>query len=48
MYFSILIIIFDVKFLKKRGRVLKMSGIGRVDGNIVAEAELMAMIGDKL
>ncbi|MFC1857986.1 3-hydroxyacyl-ACP dehydratase FabZ [Thermodesulfobacteriota bacterium] len=41
-------IIFDVKFLKKRGKALKMSGIARVDGKIAAQAELLAMIGEKL
>ena len=39
-------IIFEVKMLKSRGNVAKTSGIATVDGNCVAEAELMAMIGE--
>ncbi len=39
-------IIFEVRMLKHRGNVSKISGIATVDGNCVAEAELMAMIGE--
>lgn len=37
-------IIFEVKFLKKKTKVLKMSGSASVDGKRVAEAELLATI----
>jgi beta-hydroxyacyl-ACP dehydratase FabZ len=39
-------IIFEIRLLKHRGNVSKISGIATVDGNCVAEAELMAMIGE--
>ena len=39
-------IIFEVRLLKNRGNVSKISGVATVDGNCVAEAELMAMIGE--
>jgi 3-hydroxyacyl-[acyl-carrier-protein] dehydratase len=38
-------ILFEMKFLKKRAKVFKMSGIAYVDKEIVAEAELMATFG---
>ncbi len=39
-------IIFEIRLLKNRGNVSKISGIATVDGNCVAEAELMAMVGE--
>lgn len=38
-------IIFKVTFIKQRGKVFKMSGVGYVDEKIVAQAELMATFG---
>ena len=40
-------IIFEVKFLKQRSKVFKMSGMAFVDEKLVAEAELMASFGEK-
>jgi len=40
-------IIFEMKFLKKRAKVFKMSGVALVDGKRVVEAELMASFGEK-
>ncbi|MFH2218798.1 MAG: 3-hydroxyacyl-ACP dehydratase FabZ [Pseudomonadota bacterium] len=40
-------LILELKTLRKRGKVFKMSGTARVDGRLVAEAELMAAFGDK-
>ena len=40
-------IIFEMRFLKKRVKVFKMSGVALVDGKRVAEAELMASFGEK-
>jgi len=40
-------IIFELKFLKQRSKVFKMSGVAFVDGKRVAEAELMASFGEK-
>ncbi|MBW1726318.1 MAG: 3-hydroxyacyl-ACP dehydratase FabZ [Deltaproteobacteria bacterium] len=40
-------IIFEIKFLKQRAKVFKMSGIAVVDEKRVAEAELMASFGEK-
>ncbi|UCD77453.1 MAG: 3-hydroxyacyl-ACP dehydratase FabZ [Desulfobacterales bacterium] len=39
-------IIFEAKILKFRSKVAKMSGTAAVDGQLVAEAELMASFGD--
>ncbi|HAO22030.1 MAG: 3-hydroxyacyl-[acyl-carrier-protein] dehydratase FabZ [Desulfobacteraceae bacterium IS3] len=39
-------IILEIRLLKNRGNVSKISGIATVDGNCVAEAELMAMVGE--
>ncbi len=39
-------LIFEVQILKLRSRVLKMAGVAKVDGKRVAEAELMASIGE--
>ncbi len=38
----------DIDWTKRRGDVSKMSGKATVDGVLVAEAEVMAMIGDSL
>ena len=40
-------IVFELEMLQFRRHVCKMKGVGKVDGNIVAEAELMARIVDK-
>jgi len=40
-------IIFEVEMLKQRARMVKMAGVATVDGQKVAEAQLMAAIGDK-
>jgi 3-hydroxyacyl-[acyl-carrier-protein] dehydratase len=40
-------IIFELKFLKQRSKVFKMSGVAFVDEKRVAEAELMASFGEK-
>lgn len=39
-------LLLDIKVLKKRGKVIKLAGIARVDDQVVAEAELMATFGD--
>ena len=41
-------LLLEVNILKQRARTLKMSGIASVDQQRVAEAELLAMIGDKI
>ena len=41
-------LILEVNILKQRAKTLKMSGIATVDDKRVAEAELLAMIGDKI
>lgn len=38
-------LVFEMKFLKRRGKVFKMAGIAYVDEKIVAEAQLMATFG---
>ncbi len=40
-------LILDVKILQQRSKVFKMAGKATVDNVIVAEAEFLAMIGDK-
>ncbi len=40
-------IIFEVKIIRQRSKVVKMAGTATVDQKIVAEAELMATIGEK-
>ena len=40
-------LILELSILRRRAKVFKMSGTARVDGNPVAEAELMAGFGDK-
>ena len=39
-------LIFQVQLLKLRSNAAKISGIATVDGNRVAEAELMASFGE--
>jgi UDP-3-O-[3-hydroxymyristoyl] N-acetylglucosamine deacetylase / 3-hydroxyacyl-[acyl-carrier-protein] dehydratase len=38
---------FELEMLQFRGKTCKMKGVGYVDGQIVAEAEMMAMVTDK-
>jgi UDP-3-O-[3-hydroxymyristoyl] N-acetylglucosamine deacetylase / 3-hydroxyacyl-[acyl-carrier-protein] dehydratase len=40
-------IIFEVEVLQIRGGTCRMRGVGRVDGNVVAEAEMMARVVDR-
>ncbi len=40
-------IVFEIEFLKIRSRMVKMAGKATVDGNLAAEAELMASFGEK-
>ena len=40
-------IIFTLKMLRKRSMAFKMAGVARVDGKVVAEAEMMATFGEK-
>lgn len=40
-------LIFELELLQYRRGICKMKGVGRVDGNVVAEAELMARVMDK-
>ncbi|GMV07802.1 MAG: 3-hydroxyacyl-[acyl-carrier-protein] dehydratase FabZ [Gemmatimonadota bacterium] len=40
-------IVFELEMLQFRRHVCKMRGVGRVDGHVVAEAELMARIVDR-
>ena len=40
-------LIFELRLLKKRTKLVRMAGIATVDGEKVAEAELMAAYGDK-
>lgn len=39
-------LILELEMLKLRTKVVKMAGIAKVDGNVVAEAQLMAAYGD--
>ena len=39
-------LIFKLKLLRKRKNLIRMAGVATVDGNKVAEAELMAAYGD--
>ncbi len=41
-------LVFEVTFLKKRAKAIKMAATASVDGTMVAEAELMATIGEKV
>jgi 3-hydroxyacyl-[acyl-carrier-protein] dehydratase len=36
----------ELEMLKLRSKVVKMAGVAKVDGNVVAEAQLMAAYGD--
>ena len=38
---------FELEMLQFRGKTCKMKGVGYVDGQIVAEAEMMAMVTDR-
>jgi len=38
---------FEVEVLQIRGSTCRMKGVGRVDGNVVAEAEMMARVVDR-
>jgi len=40
-------ILFEVTKIKQRLKAVRMEGIASVDGSVVAEAQLMATIGDK-
>jgi beta-hydroxyacyl-ACP dehydratase FabZ len=40
-------LLLELTLLRNRGKVFKMSGKATVDDHIVAEAEIMAMTGDK-
>jgi len=40
-------LVFEMEMLQFRRHVCKMRGMGYVDGNLVAEADLMARIVDK-
>jgi len=41
-------LLLEVNILKQRAKTLKLSGVATVDGQRVAEAELLAMIGEKI
>src|SRR5574341_984195 len=38
---------FELEMIAFRGRTCRMKGVGYVDGQVVAEAEMMAMVVDK-
>jgi 3-hydroxymyristoyl/3-hydroxydecanoyl-(acyl carrier protein) dehydratase len=38
---------FEVEVLQIRGATCRMKGVGRVDGYVVAEAEMMARVVDR-
>jgi len=40
-------LVFEIELLKFRRGVCRMHGVGKVDGNVVAEAELMARVMDR-
>ncbi|UCC72724.1 MAG: bifunctional UDP-3-O-[3-hydroxymyristoyl] N-acetylglucosamine deacetylase/3-hydroxyacyl-ACP dehydratase [Gemmatimonadota bacterium] len=40
-------LVFELEMVQMRRRVCRMKGIGRVDGEIVAEAEMMAQVVDR-
>jgi len=40
-------IVFELELLQFRRGVCKMAGVGKVDGNVVAEAQLMARVMDR-
>jgi 3-hydroxymyristoyl/3-hydroxydecanoyl-(acyl carrier protein) dehydratase len=35
-------LIIEVEIIKKRAKVIKLSGVAKVDGQVAAEAQLMA------
>lgn len=39
-------LILELEMLKKRSKVVKMASVAKVDGQVVAEAQLMATYGD--
>jgi 3-hydroxymyristoyl/3-hydroxydecanoyl-(acyl carrier protein) dehydratase len=38
---------FEIEIVQIRGMVCKMRGIGKVDGEVVAEADMAAMVRDR-
>jgi len=40
-------LVFELKLLKKRAKLIRMAGVATVDGVRVAEAEIMASYGEK-
>ncbi len=40
-------IVFEVEIVQMRGKIAKTKGVARVDGEVVAEAEMAAMVRDK-
>ena len=38
---------FELEMIQFRGKTCKMKGVGYVDGQVVAEAEMMAMVTEK-
>jgi 3-hydroxymyristoyl/3-hydroxydecanoyl-(acyl carrier protein) dehydratase len=40
-------LIFELEMTQVRGSVCKMRGVARVDGEVVAEADMAAMVRDK-
>lgn len=40
-------ITFEVEIIKRRAKAIKLAAVAKVDGAVVAEAELMATVGDK-
>jgi len=40
-------IIFELEIVQVRGKVCKMRGVGKVDGEVVAEADMAAMVRDR-
>ncbi len=40
-------LVLEVKFLRKKSKIIKMYGVAKVDGKIVSEAEMTASIGGK-
>ena len=40
-------IVFEVEIIQIRGKIAKTRGVARVDGEVVAEAEMAAMVRDK-
>ncbi len=41
-------IVLEVKILKQRAKAIKLAAVAKVDGAVVAEAELMATVGEKV